>query len=227
MISHEYRAIFVHVPKAAGTSIEAALGHYGEQGMVRGIQDHRTLRQLQWPGGGLRQLSSLDDLAECARALKARVRPAEHPQNRRAVTRAQYAGYTKFAVVRNPWGRAYSWYRNVLNDPLHRATLQVPEGVSFAEFVGTQVGRGLLRAQPYWLIDFAGRIGVDVVCRFESIEVDFAAVCERLGVPAVALPLLNPGDDHDYLARYDDRSRAIVAERYRAEIELFGYTFER
>ena len=229
MISHEHRVVFVHIPKAAGTSVEAAFGHHGPEGMRWGVQDHRTLRQLQWPHVRVRDLRSTANVAEALRATKARVRPPAHAPNRLRLTREQYASYLKFTVVRNPWARTWSWYRNAVTDPDHRARLGLAEDTGFAAFVAERIGTDLLRPQTYWIQDFSGRIGVDVVCRFEQLERDVAAVADRVGLPGVELPRLNTGSDPTgrpgYLDAYDDTTRRLVAEVHREEIELFGYRF--
>jgi hypothetical protein len=45
MISHEYKCIFVHIPKTAGSSIEQKLGWFDE--LKWGVQDHRTIREIE------------------------------------------------------------------------------------------------------------------------------------------------------------------------------------
>ena len=67
MISHKYKCIFIHIPKCAGTSIEAALGHLdGHTG--RGGQDHRSIRMIQ--SITPRAFFSVENLQEVLRRLK-------------------------------------------------------------------------------------------------------------------------------------------------------------
>lgn len=228
MIDHTRRIVFVHVPKTAGTSIETALGHHGPDGhVVRDAQDHRTLRQLQWPHVRPFELASRENVAEVLRAQKARLRQPTHLANRTRLTREQYATYLKFAVVRNPWDRTWSWFRNVSADPLQRARLGVPGDLPFAEFVTRQAGLDCLRPQTYWLHDFRGRVGVDLVCRYETLEHDWAMLCERAGLVCVDLPVVNVGSPApDFREVYDDVTRRLVATRFREEIDRFGYRFE-
>lgn len=222
MISHAHRAIFVHVPKTGGTSVEAALGH--PRG--RGAQDHRPVRALR--PLSLRHVPALLDpapLREAGLGRRAMLREMlglEAPPSRHGprATAAEWRDYYRFAVVRNPWARVHSWYRNVMRDPAHG----VPP-CDFPTFLERHADTWALRPQTAWLEDFDGSIPLDRVVRFERLGEEMAEVLSVLGLPADALPHLLDGGEADYRAAYDGASRRLVEARYRDEIERFGYSF--
>lgn len=219
MISHTYRCVFIHIPKTAGSSIETKLGRQVTTG--RNQQDHRALCHIQ-------PLTLGEHLALWREGKRNIVlkRLKYRLQGRDFLTPEQYRSYFKFSFVRNPWARVHSWYKNVMQDPLHQEELGVPPECSFSEFVAQYLDTWALRPQLYWLRDCRGNIPLDFIGRFERLQEDFARVSARLGLPDANLPHLIRSGGPSYREVYDERSRAIVARRYAEEIALFGYRFE-
>lgn len=214
MISHEHKFIFVHVPKCGGTSIEQAFGRFDPNGK-RSQQDHRTVRNMS-PGFHPGVLLTPNNLFEYSRRFRKHQRPRP--------TREQFDTYFKFAIVRDPWSRAYSWYRNYLRDPLHRKSDRpVPE---FEQFLRTQIGQGALRTQLHWLRGYDGGVSLDHIGRFEHLQQEFDHVCGRLGLEAFSLPHLLSGGGADHRAHYDRQSIDLVYRHYRREIRLFGFSYD-
>jgi hypothetical protein len=155
---------------------------------------------------------------------------------------ARYPDYWRFAFVRNPWDRLVSCYAEkiradgdeenfvggvskvLLSYGVFRA------GMSFEEFVDAVVAIPEEEAEPHFhsqhefLTDRSGNLLVDFVGRFENLEDDFRKVRDRLQA-SVELPHLLPSRRQPYQDYYDGRLRALVARRYRKDIELFGYGF--
>jgi hypothetical protein len=153
-------------------------------------------------------------------------------RRRETLTRAQYEDYFKFTIVRNPWARAWSWYRNVMRGGRNARRLNVQPGLEFTEFLQRHLGRDALRPQLCWLRDFNGELPLDFIGRFECLREDFDTVAERLGMPGLQLPHrrrsegAGRGEAQDYRGHYDTALIERVALAYREEIELFGYDFE-
>ncbi len=78
--------------------------------------------------------------------------------------------------------------------------------------------------QRDWLVDERGEMLVDYVGRFETLQQDFASICQRMGVQA-SLGHAKPSDRGSYRQYYSAASRQIVAEAFAADIEDFGYGF--
>ncbi|ERJ17538.1 Sulfotransferase domain containing protein [Salinisphaera shabanensis E1L3A] len=225
MISKEWRTIFIHVPKCGGTSIEKALG-YHDSFDARGKQDHRAVRVLERPVPITDLLSSTENITLGVRRVLNPILKNENPRNRETVSAEEFKSFFKFTIVRNPWARAVSWYRNVCADPEHLKQLKISGDIRFEEFLRRFAGSGGLRTQLYWLKDFKGRIGVDYIGRFEKLAEEFSYIKKELGLPEeVTLPHELRSKGFDYRDYYDDASRRFVAEYYRDEIELFDYQF--
>ena len=146
---------------------------------------------------------------------------------RQAVSPDEFRDYFKFTFVRNPWDRVVSWYKNVLEDPVHRQRFGISETCSLREFLALEHPNWSLQPQLHWIRERDGRIPLDFIGRFENLHRDFARVCGRIGARDVSLSshLIRAADRRSYTTFYDHDTRSIVAKRYAEEIELFGYMY--
>jgi hypothetical protein len=198
-VSPTLRCIFVHIPRTGGTSIETALGMGGDWL----VENTETM---------FGRISSPEFQDYTATTVTLQHLSAE--QLSRLVP--GFKKYFRFSVVRNPWDRMVSTYCYQMR----------AEGYSFDEFLEATEGSASAWHVPQsrLLLDGPGRELVDFVARFENLAQDFRHVCERLGIERV-LPHRNGLVHGHYRGYYDEDSRAIVARRYREDIERFGYAF--
>ena len=216
MISHRHQCIFIHIPKTAGTSIEHKLGAFSE--LRAGVQDHRTVKDIV--------RDRIESPSLFARFLKFRQKSEPQGDKPRVTTR-QFDRYFKFTIVRNPWARAYSWYRNVMGDPNHQAKHKVDPKCTFPRFLQDHGHLWALRPQLHWIVDDGGEVPLDYVGRFEELPHAFEPVAEELGIEDPELPtlMMKPGKRPSYVDAYDPASIDLVAEKYRDEIAMFGFEF--
>jgi hypothetical protein len=100
--------------------------------------------------------------------------------------------------------------------------------------------------QTKMLYDETGKLQVDFVGKFETLQQDFDRVCQHLGFDESNLPHVNSSDKksrelrrrvrnflrrngesdfHSYVEFYDDETRELVSNLYRSDIENFDYSF--
>lgn len=210
-VSRELRYAFVHIPKTGGSSIEAALGLFHDwreenQSAMFGLIQSPDLMRHGFTSHFLQHITA-DEMALLI--------PSIH-------------SFFLFSFVRNPWDRFISIYSNT--DPHLCREAEAKginlRGIPFKEFIYRcqDIDHVHLLEQYKFITNYQGKILVDFIGYFETLEEDFQRVCRRLGMDRT-LPHLNRSEHDNYRSYYDVETRNIVAERYRVDIELFGYTF--
>lgn len=133
----------------------------------------------------------------------------------------------KFGFVRNPWDRVVSLHCRKEQG----RELGPPAFEDFVEWIqnasDTCIHPTPHRNQLDWFLDERGEIAVDFIGRFENLSGDFAVICERLGIAPPSLPheKRNTAGRKRYTEYYTPALRDLVAEKFRVDIEAFGYEF--
>jgi hypothetical protein len=205
-VSHQHQCIFVHIPKAAGTSIEYALGMHGDRHDIGVRPISGTTENPDTLFGGVLQHMTMAEIQ--ARLPEEAVR-----------------SYFKFAFVRNPWDRLVSEYFWITEGD-GRVWAGGPVG-TFEEFVRSRdYGRvhrhGL--DQVSFILTRDGRVGVDVVYKYEDLPEAWELICRRLRI-SVPLQQRMRSPHGPYRAYYTPETRAIVADVYAQDIRVFDYEF--
>ncbi len=228
IISHKYRFIFIKTRKTAGTSIEIFLSrHCGEEDVVTPIRppvaghEPRNHQGLWNPLPELRSRDA-DRPRETLRQLVRRQRFYNHiPARvlRHRIPADVWRDYFVFCVERNPWDKALSHYAMI------------------NERSGGHLSFDAYLAQGFFPTDFdkytdaEGRLLVDEVLRYESLNEELGRVFARLGAPfdgdlGVRAKSGYRSDRRPYQEVYDDQQREVIARAFAREIEMFGYRFE-
>jgi len=211
VINHKHRFIFIHIPKNAGTSIEFAFSESRDHNTIQYYEFlynwHRFLfKPKKWP-------HSARFIVRILRCSKKSCLPLPY----------YYANYTKFSVVRNPYDRAVSWFRNVQRHEFHQLQLGVSGDIGFKEFLLTAAGKGLGAPQCDFIKDSYGSIAIDEILRFEELETDFRKFAAKHSLKGLTLPHKLKADSVNYLDFYDDECVDIVNKIYSEDFQLFGY----
>lgn len=207
VISDSKNFLFVHVQKAAGSSI-------------RRLLEPHAVRPARTPWNKVASRLGLQrDYRRAYFSGHAPLRRAEAlmPADR-------FDEIFKFAFVRNPWDRLVSWHSYVLQHPEHRRHRRIAGLGGFEAYVEYEIRRDKI-SQLAMLSDSKGRLRVDFVGRFETLHEDFEKIRERLGIEGRLVPF-NVSRHESYQSYYDPRTRERVARHWAAEIEAFGYEFD-
>ena len=228
MIDRQTKALFVHIPKTGGQSIEHVF--LALNGLSWDERAPLLLRRNKDPERGPARMAHLlaREYVDCAH-----------------LTPQEYGQLFSFAFVRNPWDRLVSAYR-----------YHCGEEQSFARFVDGFLGyresfsnraRHAIPQADY-LCDAAGNVMVNFVGKFETLAQDFASVAQELSLPSAQLPHRNASSGRkgsrsaQLLSRLGLRKAAArqkrhysdyytpalidrVGEFYRRDVELFDYRF--
>jgi hypothetical protein len=208
--------LLVHIAKTGGTSVRAALDRY------RWRDPYRVAQFI---------CSKLSTLTGHRLGIKL-PRHAKAIAAREMLPREYYEGLFKFAFVRNPWDLQVSSFHHIRRERPHL----LASHDDFAAFLHWKLDPERpyqyhidtsIERQSDYLVDLDGEVIVDFIGRYERLEEDFREACRRIGIPFPGLPERRRARDRerDYRSYYDDATAALVAERFRRDIELLGYTF--
>jgi len=148
--------------------------------------------------------------------------------------------YFSFTFVRNPFDRAVSVATRFkimtnldFNGFIDNIEKYVPHHSKIGEIKTRKDYDKLViyfHAQPCNLYThIKDECVLDFVGRIENVQEDFDRLCKRLNVPTEKVPHYHRSRDwvgrNDYRDYYDDRTREIVARKYKDDIRLFDYKF--
>lgn len=203
MLSLEHKFLFVHIPKTGGNSIQQALIDYSEDRIVLAnhFQDGVNRFGIYSPNIPSRKHSAINDYASM-------------------LGREIFNDIFKFSCVRNPWDRLISFYFSPHNGV---KTWDRDMFISLVKRVRPMID--YLRVHNTGINRAKSSIDIDYIIRYESLQDDFDAVCDKLELPRRSLPHRNKSDHNHYSEYYDDALLKMVSNLFAKDIELFRYDF--
>ena len=206
IISHQHRFIFAAVPKTGTHSVRQAL------------REHMSAEDIEQVGLFVNKRFPYEQLAAIRHG------HLSLEQVRPYVGEQIFAGYFKFAFVRNPFDRfvSYCAFMTRDRDIFQRAPQAVMHHFLFVEPPEKHI---LFQPQHTVLTGEDGGLLADMVGRVEDMQASYDAICARIGIPSRPLEQVNGSKRGDYRQYYDESLKAGVAQRYARDLELFGYEF--
>jgi len=220
-VSHEKSSFFIHIQKTGGSSIEKALGmeKYPElYGLVDKNETHLTLSDIN----KLTPYQIGKKNIICLQHLDAASIKKRYPSK-------IWETYFKFTFVRNPWDREVSSYHYILQrrgDILKRNNLTTK--ISFLDYLKKNPMRkeiNYAHCQIDHITDSQGNLLVDFIGKFENFQNDMNFIFAKLGIQKQVLPIINRSHHKHYTEYYTEEAKQLIAERFKKDIEYFGYKF--
>lgn len=215
LINHEYKFIFIHIYKVAGTSLLNAFANQTYSPFVPWeIRPAltRLSRKMHWP------FSFPIDIH--ASALQAR----------QYLGNDIFSSYFKFAFVRNPWDwqvSLYEYAKQTRKHPQHNSALQFED---FDEYLYWRINHDK-HLQKEFVTDDSDNIILDFIGKYENLESDVSKICLKINELNSGKASFEPKLAHfnktktrnSYLNYYDDTTYNLVREQFKEDVELFGY----
>ena len=228
IVSHSHRFIFIKTRKVAGTSVELFLSQFcGEEDILTPPGKDAVLsrgpgaRNLWLSGHGRRsRLLRLwgEVIGRPAYGYRGFYSHMPAKEIKRLVGDETWNDFFKLTIERNPWDRQVSLYHWHYRD---RDTKP-----SFDHFIRSPFHRKI--SSNFDTYSIGGKIAVDYVCRYESLEENLVDVLKQIGVDTkIDLPRAKSGyrNERPWRDYYTPRTRDIVGRWYAREIAAFDYRF--
>lgn len=206
LISDSHRFIFVHIRKAAGSSIRDTLEPLSlskPSDPISKIKSRFLKIEKDYRKYAFRQH---DDINVAKRLLPEEI----------------FQSYFKFAFVRNPWNRLVSEYEFIRRRPDHGRHSKVIK-MEFKQYILYQSKRYDAH-QINMLADKNGVLLMDFIGKFENLQQDWNHVTDKLGIENKQLTHRKKAGITNYDSYYTDETRSLVAELWKRDIEAFGYS---
>jgi len=203
------KAIFIHIPKNAGTSIERAFG---------------LQKPLNYPESKRREL--LYGRFDEHKAVQ-HYTPQELIDHK-LLTFESYNQMFSFTFVRNPFDRFVSEYKYRCSK--HSDFPLFKEFVFHVYKLYQEDGLyGFLWNHLVPQVDYVAEIqgkGVDFIGRFENLNQDFKELCRTFDLGGLDLERHNISSSNKrYQEYFNQETRQIIEQVYGNDLEVFGYSF--
>ena len=216
IINNSKHFIFVHVPKAAGTSVTSALS------------DYTTYKDLEIGGT---KFGEKVQQAYIERFGLAKHSPASNIKG--VIGSAEWDKMFSFSIVRNPYDRVISTYKFLLNwsgtpDPIRK---EISSFNDINDYINSDIWDRLpgpdniFRPQVYWLTDIDDRekLLVKYIGKCEDLDNHISIIKSRIedaDIPPTTTPKLNSTEGNLELS---SRSISRINSFYERDFRLLGY----
>ncbi|VAW74525.1 hypothetical protein MNBD_GAMMA12-216 [hydrothermal vent metagenome] len=223
IISYKHQFIFLKTRKTASSSIQMALSSVcGDEDIIVGDDGPNADRNID---------------KSFSRNTHVNLK-----QLKLAISKKKWSTYFKFAFVRNPWDLVvsrYHWEKKGMDCSVAGFRDWLPEYVNsdyvepernaqsnIVQAVWERGGGYINDLQSPFILD-NGRVEIQFVGHYESLNEDFSAVCNSVGIDTLALPHLKSGfrNSKGYRDLYDSSSKQLVENAFATDIDHFGYQF--
>jgi len=226
LVSHSHKLVFVHIQKTGGQTVSKVL--------KKNILDlTRFRRKHEFAVQAAEALEGWDEYFKFAFVRNpwdrlvswySMIRNAAEPQPYQIPSNQRDKQYLRQARKLEQRREHNLLWRYVLEN-----------SSTFEEFIRNctgkiEVNEGVVHSFMFNQLDYVtdgdGNLLVDFIGRFENFHNDLLEVSNRLGIDPGSIPHKNPSPHSHYSLFYTPETAMIVSERFKKDVEYFGYQFE-
>jgi len=187
-INHEKKAIYIHIPKTAGTYIGYNLiTHYGFSSFLKLLlkrrPDHNDVCKMNEFKTVLTKLNKNNyTFYNKVMGILSYCKTSNYINAQCNMNEEKWNSYTKFCFIRNPYDRALSGWKYV------KKNLNTDVKLSFENYINqnpydvSDIEYGhVFMSQTKQIENTNGTCGVDIIGRFENLEDDFQKILRLIG----------------------------------------------
>lgn len=203
MINHQYKCIFIEVPKTGSTSIRSIIG--------TPKKPHLNIKEIK----------------EEFFYEKENINNSFFPFFKKIAIEKKWRQYFKFGFVRNPWDRVVSLYLRKEGIQMSDK-MSFEEFIHWIENSSdTSIHPSQHKNQLDWFLNEKGDISVDFIGKFENLNKDWEIIQKKLDIQS-SLPHKNQNitKKKHYSEYYNKETKDIIYEKFKVDIEYFKYNFE-
>jgi hypothetical protein len=217
IINHTYQFVFVHIPKAAGTSVTNFLSQY----TAYCDQEVGGTAFGEHVQGYFRRRFGLSKHSSAA-------------QIRDVMGNDAWAAYKSVTFVRNPYRRLQSTYeflRGWPGAPEH-IKQKLAKHDTFQSFLESPLWEktrgpdGIFEPQANWILDpHDGKPLIDLVYKMEDLSSAISGLPAQLGLPAPTSPIAHANRSSSYQSHREWPGHVVarIEARYSADFEYLDY----
>ncbi len=215
MVSHEYKCIFIHLPKTGGEAIISLFDKHDNN-----ISKHATALQIR------------DYLGEDTWNEYFKFTIVRNPYDQ-VISMYSHLRKTKYQkdIILKKYGKT------ILNPTIACRTALKYKFPKYCDIVFNKrqkqeeeyrIEWPVYHFAPFidWISDEKGNIIVDYVGRFENFENEIDFIFNKLNRPKIEIPQKNKSKHNHYSTYYSNKAINIIKQHYIKDIQHFNYFFE-
>lgn len=219
-INHNLEAIFIHVPKTAGTFVRENLEKYhGFKFYSFKRPDHDLISKPNPYNHRYKQFAGSKDLGIYQYA-----KTSNYINRIINMNETKWDNYKIFCFVRNPYDRVVSAW-NYLNKK-HDLSIDFSKYIWMENEVSDFEYIHMFMPQYKNLIDSSNNLKTNFIGRFEKLYEDFQNILEQIGCKNNNFDLEKKNNfEHENITQYISNQKILgkINELFKKDFELFGY----
>jgi hypothetical protein len=229
-INHEKKAIFIHIPKTAGSYISKILvSHYGFINYLSILMSKRPDHDIicntnTYPIIQTGNSKYDNSFFNKSIGLLTYCQTSDYINEQCNMNEEKWNTYFKFCFVRNPYSKMVSAWNHISN--ILPNTLQFEEYIRQNKYMVSNIEYGhAFMTQSEHIMNPQGNCGVDMIGKFERLEEDLKKILNRIGFTKINhIPKkINSSNSSNVISQIDTKSIKIMNYLFADDFNNFRY----